>query len=186
MTPGSDSDASLVARARRGDGEAFGELVNRYLQPAYAVALSRLGEPADAEDVCQDAFLAALQRLEECRQPAQFGAWLLQIVRNRALDVRRYRGVRDAIPLEEDTAPSRGPDPERLAEEADLRDDLLDAMKELTDLQREVMLLYDFEGWSHREIAEKVGISEGSARVHLHNGRRALRARLAARHREEA
>ncbi len=186
MMARSESDAVLVGRARQGDGAAFGELVQRYLQPAYAVALSRLREPADAEDACQDAFVTALQRIDECRQPEQFGAWLLSIVRHRALDVRRYRSVRDALPLEEATAASSRATPEQEAEAADLREDLVEAMEVLTDLQREVLLLYDFEGWSHREIAEKVGISEGSARVHLHNGRRALRAQLAARYREEA
>ena len=181
-----ESYAALVGRVRRGDSEAFGVLVKRYLQPAYAVALARLGEPADAEDVAQDARIAALKRIEECRQPAQFGAWLLTIVRNRAEDVRRYRAVRAAAPLEPDTAVSGAASPEEEAESAEIRRDLLEAMTGLTDLQREVLLLYDFEGWSHREIGEKLGISEGSARVHLFNGRRALRARLADRYREGA
>jgi RNA polymerase sigma-70 factor, ECF subfamily len=186
MTDSSASDAVLVDRVRQGDAEAFGILVQRYLQAAYAVALSRIGEPAGAEDACQDAFLTALQRIEECRQPDQFGSWLLAIVRNRAHDVRRHRAVRDAAPLEEATAASPAASPLEDAQNAELRQDLLAAMTILTDLQREVLLLYDFEGWSHREIAEKVGISEGSARVHLYNGRRALRARLGKRYKEGA
>jgi RNA polymerase sigma-70 factor, ECF subfamily len=180
-----ESDAALVARARQGDSAAYGTLIQRYLHPAYAVALAGLGEPADAEDVCQDSFVTALKRIEECRQPDQFGAWLLAIVRNRARDYRRYRAVRFAVPLEDDTAASLSPDPEREAERAELRDDLLMALEVLTDTQREVLLLFDLEGWSHREIAEKLGISPESARVHLHNGRKALRLRLAGLHEEE-
>ena len=57
-------------------------------------------------------------------------------------------------------------------------------MQVLTDLQREVLLLFDFEGFSHREIADRLGISEGSARVHLHNGRKALREQLSSLHQE--
>lgn len=179
-----ESDASLVGRARQGDAEAFGSLVRRHLQAAYAVALARLGEPADAEDVCQDAFVQALERIDDCRQPDRFVAWLLTIVRNRALDHQRFQSIRRSVPL--DTAIIRSREsPERDLEGAEIRASLLEAMRGLTELQREVVLLYDFEGWSHREIAERLEISEGSARVHLHNGRKALRARLGAQHRED-
>ena len=173
-----ESDAVLVGRAQRGDAEAFELLVRRHLRAAYAVALAQLGEPADAEDVCQDAYITALQKIEDCRRPNQFGAWLLTIVRNRAHDYRRYRTLRDALPLDAATAASNGASPQRDAERSELRDELLRAMEVLTELQREVLLLFDFEGWSHKEIAQKLDISEGSARVHLHNGRRALRERL--------
>ncbi|MBX6365686.1 MAG: sigma-70 family RNA polymerase sigma factor [Gemmatimonadetes bacterium] len=179
-----DSDAVLVGRARQGDAEAFEALVRRHLRSAYAMALSRVREPADAEDVAQDAFLTALQRLEECRNPAQFGSWLLTIVRNKAMDVHRYRSVRDALPLERACEVSDGASPQREAERAELREDLLTALDGLTPLQREVILLYDIEGWSHKEISRRLGVSEGSARVHLHNARKALRARLGERHRE--
>lgn len=180
-----ESDAALVARARGGDGGAFETLVRRHLRPAYAVALAQLGEEADAHDAVQDAFVTALKRIEECRQPDQFGGWLLSIVRNRARDHRRYRAVRDALPLDAASEVAGRADPLQDAEDAELRRDLLGAMETLTELQREVILLYDFEGWSHREIGGRLGISDGSARVHLFNARRALRERLTERHREE-
>lgn len=180
------TDAILVERARRGDASAFDALVRRHLRAAYAVALARLGEPADAEDVCQDAFVTALQRLEDCRQPDRFAAWLLRIVRNRAHDCARGSAVREAAPLEIDSVPSGGASPLRETERSELKEDLLRAMAGLTELQREVLMLYDLEGWPHREIADRLGISEGSARVHLHNGRRALRARLVHRYGEGA
>jgi RNA polymerase sigma-70 factor, ECF subfamily len=179
-----ESDGALVGRARAGDPSAFEALVRRYMNAAYAVALARVGEPADAQDVCQEAWITALQRIEECRQPERFAAWFLAIVRNRAHDLRRYRGIRETLPLESaEHAPDRH-DPLKDAEAGEIRADLLEALRSATDLQREVMLLFDFEGWSHREIAEKLGISEGAARVHLHNGRKTVRARLAERHRE--
>ncbi len=86
--------AELVLRARRGDPTAFDELVRRHLRAAYVVALAVLGRPADADDIAQEAFVTALERLEDCRDPARFSGWLLQIVRNRAkhaLDKRRLR-----------------------------------------------------------------------------------------------
>jgi RNA polymerase sigma-70 factor (ECF subfamily) len=180
-----ESDAALVARARGGDGGAFETLVRRHLRSAYAVALAQLGEEADAQDAVQDAFVTALKRIEECRKPDQFGGWLLSIVRNRARDHRRYRTVRDALPLDAAGEAVSRADPLQDAENAQLREDLLQAVQTLTELQREVVLLYDLEGWSHREIGERLGISGGSARVHLFNARRVLRERLTARHREE-
>lgn len=181
-----ESDAALVARARGGDGAAFETLVRRHLRGAYAVALAQLGEEADAQDAVQDAFITALKRIEECRKPDQFASWLFSIVRNRARDHRRYRQVRDALPLDAASeAADRRAGPERDAENMELRGDLLAALNTLTELQREVILLYDVEGWSHKEIGAKLGISDGSARVHLFNARRALREKLTERHREE-
>ena len=179
-----ESDAVLVGRARGGDGLAFDALVRRHLRAAYAVALARLGEPADAQDVCQDAFVIALQRLEDCRDPERFSAWLLRIVRNRAHDFARGSAVRQALPLEAEELASPEPGPLRLTERSEIEADLLAALAGLPELQREVLMLYDLEGWSHREIAERLGISAGSARVHLHHGRRALRERLARRYGE--
>lgn len=177
-----ESDADLVERARQGDVLAFDALVRRHLPAAYAVALARLGERADAEDVCQDAFVTALRRIEECRQPARFSAWLLRIVRNRAHDHARAQAVRAAAPIGEMEIAAGTPGPLRLAERAELEADLLRALSTLPELQREVLMLFDIEGWSHREIAERLGISEGSARVNLHHGRRALRERFAGRY----
>src|SRR5438552_10937185 len=91
----SDSDALLVALTIEGDPQAFGELVRRHIRSAYAIALASLANPADAEDVCQDSFIVALQRLEECRDRARFAAWLFLIVRNRAQHYRRYRNMSD-------------------------------------------------------------------------------------------
>lgn len=180
----SESDAALVGRARGGDAAAFETLVRRHLNAAYAVALAQLGEEADAQDALQDAFVTALTRIEECRKPDQFASWLLSIVRNRARDHRRYRRVREALPLDAASEAAGRADPHRDAERSQLRDDLTAAMEGLTELQREVTLLFDIQGWSHREIAEALGISEGSARVHLFHARRALRERLSERHRE--
>jgi RNA polymerase sigma-70 factor, ECF subfamily len=167
-------DAALVDRARRGDAAAFEVLVRRYTRPAFAIALAVVREQADAEDVCQDAFIRALERLDDC-DPTRFGAWLLRIVRNRAHSVRRYLGVReatalDAIPLASDLA-----GPARETERARLREDLRAALGELREVQRQVVLLHDLEGWKHREIGALLDLPEGTVRAHLFHARRALR-----------
>lgn len=178
-------DAALVERARHGDAGAFEALVRRYTRPAYAVALAVVKEPADAEDVCQDAFVRALERLEECRDPGRFGAWFLRIVRNRAHSVRRYLGVRDAAPLDTLPLASETPGPQRETERSRLREDLLEALGDLTEVQRQVVLMHDLEGWKHREIGELMELPEGTVRAHLFHARRALRNHEAIRRSKE-
>src|SRR5919109_5464923 len=97
------TDAELVQRVRRGDRDAAGRLLERYMRGCRAVALAVAGTEADADDVCQDAFIAAIERIDECRHPERFGGWLLQIVRNRARNVVRERGGRRTLSLDVST-----------------------------------------------------------------------------------
>jgi len=170
-------DAGLVTRAREGDAAAFEELARRHYRAAYAIALAVLGNPMDAEDVCQEAFLRALRALESCRDPSRFAAWLGQIVRNsarNAWDARRVRSGPDA-----DLVDAEGPhDSARDSERRELAGRLLAAMEALTEAQRQVVLLHDLEGWTHRSIAEQLGVSEVMSRQHLFQARRSLRTRL--------
>jgi RNA polymerase sigma-70 factor (ECF subfamily) len=170
------SVAELVAHARRGDPAAFGELVRRHLRAAYAVALAVLGRPADADDVAQDAFVAALERLDDCREPARFSGWLLQIVRNRALHALEKRKLRDP---RDDAGDASAP---ATAGDVVLRAQLLAALATLTEVQREIVLLHDLDGWTHAELADALGLTEVNGRQHLFTARRALRAALEARH----
>jgi RNA polymerase sigma-70 factor (ECF subfamily) len=183
-------DVALVRRAREGDGDAFGMLVRRHLAAAHAAAYAVLRETEDAEDACQDAFVSALRRLEDCRPEEKFRPWLLAIVRNRAIDLRRRRQVRQADSLDEigdgASPPTRAVGPLRDAERADARDHLARAIATLTDVRREVVLLHDLEGWSHREIGTHLGLAEGTVRAHLFWARRDLRKRLSAEWRRES
>jgi RNA polymerase sigma-70 factor (ECF subfamily) len=176
-------DAALVVRARTGDAAAFGALVRRHLPAAYAVARSVVAERADAEDVCQDAFAAALAQLETCRPAEMFRGWLLQIVRNRAISLLRWQRVRTAAVLGdapgETDAPSAAESPLVGAERADLRARLNAALAALSDEHRTVVLLHDIQGWNHRDIAELLGVAEGTSRSALFYARRRLRTQLA-------
>jgi RNA polymerase sigma-70 factor (ECF subfamily) len=171
------SDVELVRRARKGEEVAFGLLVERYQRSAYAVALSVTGRHEDAEDAAQESFLVALDRLDECRSPERFGGWLMTIVRNRSKNLVRRESLRemDELPF---GAPSRIPAPDRTAEAAELRGMLREALSELPEVQRQVVLLHDLEGWKHREIAERLDLPCGTVRSHLHFARKSLRAAL--------
>ena len=179
-----DDVAELVRRTLLGDAGAAERLVKLHLGAAYAVALAVTREGADAEDVVQDAMVQALERLGEC-QPERFPGWLLRIVRNRALNHRRYLGVRAARPLAEAGDHPGRDSPARDAERAELRDRLSAGLEKLTAVQREVLLLHDLEGWKHREIAAALALPEGTVRHHLFHARRAMRAGLGVMIREE-
>lgn len=176
---GDPSDAELVRRVREGEEEAFGTLVDRYARAAYSVALSVTGTHHDAEDAAQEAFVAALERMEDCRDPERFGGWFLTIVRNRSRNLRRRESVRDGEELPE-SLPTVLRAPDRSAESAELRGELRRALAQLTQLQREIVLLHDLQGWKHKEIAERLEMPSGTVRSHLHHARKALRERLAA------
>lgn len=167
-------DAALVLRARGGDERAYGILVERYKRAAYVVALSVTKHHENAEDVAQTAFLVALRRLEDCRDPERFGGWLLSIVRNRARNLLRREGIRMTEEIPE-SAGSRLPGPERVYEQRELRRVLEAALERLTPVQREVVLLHDVQGWKHREIAERLEMPAGTVRSHLHFARKELR-----------
>jgi RNA polymerase sigma-70 factor (ECF subfamily) len=173
----------LVARAASGDGPAFGQLVRRHLSAAHAAARAVVREPADAEDACQDAFLAALVHIETCQPAYGFRAWLLQIVKRKALDLCRRRRVRAAAVLGsgadevELSAPTHeGPD--ALVERADTARQLSHALDALTEPQRSAILLHDVQGWSHGEIARRFGVAEGTSRARLFQARRRMREHL--------
>lgn len=180
-----EGDAVLVQRARSGDAAAFEALVRRHLRAAHAVALGVMVDQADAEDICQDAFIAALEQLDALTEPHRFGAWLLRIVRNRALSALRKRRVRATEPLEWAVRSASDSDPARDAARSALRDRLSVALDTLPEHQRQIVLLHDLEEWKHREIGELLGMPEGTVRHHLFLARRALRERLQADHEKE-
>ena len=177
--------AHLLGRAQGGDAAAMERLVRMHLGAAYAVALAVTRDPTEAEDVVQDAMVAALGRLGDVRGPGSFAPWLMQIVRNRGRNLLRSRAVRSALPLEHAEGRADGNSPLRDTERSEIRDRLTDGLATLPDVQREVVLLHDLEGWKHREIGESLGIPAGTVRYQLFNARRALRARLGAFLREE-
>ncbi len=170
-------DAELVTRTCAGDAGAFDALVRRHYRAAFAVALAHMGNRPDAEDVCHDAFVRAVERLDDCRTRSHFVQWLCAIVRNHARNTLARNNVRRASSIEHGTAPSAD-DSARDAELSDLRVRLEGALATLTPVQREVVLLHDLDEWTHESIAELIGTSAGMSRQHLFHARKHLRALL--------
>jgi RNA polymerase sigma-70 factor (ECF subfamily) len=172
------SDEGLVHRTLAGEQTAFAELVRRYRRAALARALAILGDPAEADDIAQEAFVHAYEQLATCRQPARFAAWFLTIVHRRSLNRLRTIRRRRLVPLE-DTIPDGDVEaPLHDLESADLRTRLLAALARLAPIQREIVLLADVEHWSHDRIAAATGVSVLMSRRHLSDARRRLRTLL--------
>ena len=173
-----DSDAlhdepGLVDRVRVGDSEAFAVLVERYAEQAFAVAYGFLQHPEDAEDLVQDAFIRALERIDTLRPGSAFGAWFYRLVVNSALNRRRYLARRRTYTIPPDARGSS--DPAGSANRAELRRRLAVALRSLPDELEMVVVLHDLEGFTHPEIGEMMGIPEGTSRSHLFRARRMLR-----------
>lgn len=169
--PGEVSRA--VAKAKQGDRQAIRFLYLRYADNIYGYARSIVRNDHDAEDVVQQVFtrmLTAIQNYEERSVP--FSAWLLRIAHNMSIDhIRRRSSV-----CEE---PEVIAAPETPASETHhLRESIRDALAELPDPQREIVILRHLAGLSPREIADRLGRSEDSVHGLHHRGRRALQAAL--------
>lgn len=170
-------DALLVERVLGGDADAYGELVERHMRRAFSIAYRILEHREDSEDVVQDAFLRALERIESLDRGRPFGPWLYRIVINQALNFRRARSVRATAPLS-GAAPSDERAPDDAAADAVLRRQLRAALDELPERQRLMVELSELEGLKSTEIGEILEIPAGTVRWHLHEARRTLRAIL--------
>jgi len=175
--PTSD-DVALVRQVRRGDAAAFDSLVRRHLQQAFAVAYRILGQREDAEDLVQDAFVAALEHIDSFDERREFVPWLLRIVANRAINARRYRERRrtEEIPADAATA-TRSPAAD--VEQRELEGRMRQALAALPERQRTIVQLSGFEGLNSTDIGEILNIPAGTVRWELHQARQALRATLA-------
>ena len=173
------TDAELARRASGGDGDAFGVLVERYGLPARRVARAVLGPGDDADDAVQDGFIAAWRAIDRFDPERSFRPWLTRIVANAALDLLRRRKVRRAVAVPE-TVESPGIPPDRAADSALLRERLHEALGGLPERQRIAVVLFDAEGYGHADIAEILGVPEGTVRSYVFHARRALRRALGA------
>jgi RNA polymerase sigma-70 factor (ECF subfamily) len=167
------SDGYLVARARDGYLDAYEMLVQRHSVMAYRVALRLCGDHHDAEDIAQEALIAAWQNLDRFRADSSFSTWLYQIVTRRALNkVTRGRVADPANLLDEAADP--GTETAAQAERNLAVDAVSDALVALPFPQRAVIVLHHFEGLSYAEVAEVTRSSVPAVRSHLFRARRTL------------
>lgn len=177
------SEAELIARARQGDGDAFGELVERYQSVVYRTALAALRSPEEAEDVAQESFVAAYKKLAAFRGEATFKTWLLAITWRRALDRRKSvgEGLRrfvnsDGWLFPEHAAPGRSQ--EEILIEKDRRDRVRRLVRSLPARFRDVLLLMATGDYTFEQAARLLGVPVGTAKWRATEGRRLLKKKL--------
>jgi RNA polymerase sigma-70 factor, ECF subfamily len=184
------NEAELIKSVCGGEHEAFYELVRPYERMIYATAISVVKNPADAEEVCQEAVLKAFSNLSSFRAESKFSTWLVQITYNEArMKLKKarphlYESIDDRQQNEEgdywpkDYADWR-PIPSEVLEESEVRQAVQDAINSLESIYREVLILRDVQRLSIKETTAILGISEASVKTRLHRARLLLRDSLA-------
>jgi len=167
--------SALVRRAQAGDRAAFERLYQDHVGRIYALCLRLTGDPEEAMERTQDAFVRAWHGLGSFRGDAAFSTWLHRLAVNVVLTERRSIGRRErrVSAAAADVGPAYEPAPR-----AGLGVDLERAIAGLPPGARAVFVLYDVEGYGHQEIAQMTGIAAGTSKAQLHRARRLLREAL--------
>jgi RNA polymerase sigma-70 factor (ECF subfamily) len=157
-----DDDATLMRRHVDGDPDAFGEIVRRHRDRMWAVAVRTLGNPDDAADALQDAFVNAFRRAATFRAESAVTTWLYRIVVNACLDRVRRTAARPVAELTDDVEVSPpGSDP---GTQTALRLDVQAALATLPPEQRVPLVLVDMEGYAVSEVAQMLGCPVGTVK----------------------
>lgn len=174
------SDAELIARAQRGDEEAFAALFEGHKRRVYSLCLRMTGDTAEAEDLAQEAFLQLFRKVATFRGESAFSTWLHRLVVNVVLMHLRKKGLQQVSLDEPDSSQDEpvkreyGDDDKRLLHSID-RITLSRAIDGLPPGYRAVLVLHDVEGYEHNEIAQILNCSVGNSKSQLHKARLKLR-----------
>lgn len=171
-----------IARAQQGDQEAFEQLVRLYEKRIYALALRMCGNPEDAAEAAQEAFLAVWQGLPFFRGESSFSTWLYRLASNACVDLLRREGRHrqaagpslddeEASPSVADTAPG----PQEAAEHQELRSQIQAGLDALSPEHRQVLILREIHQLSYEEIARTLELDLGTVKSRISRGRRQLR-----------
>ena len=165
-----------IARAKKGDAEAFEFLVSTYETSVYRLALRMCGNTHDAEEVAQEAFVAAWKGLPSFRGESKFSSWLYQLTTNAAIDfLRREKRHRGATPIEDEVDLAAPGTPQQAAEESEVRQALQQALDALSPEHRQIFLLRQMRQLSYEEIGRLLGLESGTVKSRLSRAKKQLR-----------
>lgn len=189
MIMSQQDDLLLVKALHRGEPTACEDLVKRYSQKVYNVALRLTGHPSEAEEVLQETFINACKGAEAFRGSSSLGTWLYRIATNNGLMLLRQRKT-ETVPIESENGDEDGNirpallqdwdwNPETVTLSSELRQVMDEAVTSLPESLQTAFVLRDLEGLSTQEAAEVLGISPNNLKVRLHRARLMLREQLA-------
>jgi RNA polymerase sigma-70 factor (ECF subfamily) len=188
----SELERSLLRRLRDRDERAFRELLELHRDRVYNITFRMLGNRAEAEDVAQEVFISVFKTIDQFREESKFSTWLYRVAVNHCKNRIKYlarRHDRDRDELDETThthqangaatgVPVRAAQPDRALEGAQMEKLLQEAIGNLDDDHRVVVVLRDVEDLSIEEICEITGLPDGTVKSRLHRARLALRKKL--------
>ena len=181
MTP--EHEKHCIERVLQGDANAFEHLVHAYEKNVYNLALRSLGNPQDAEDVTQEAFLKAYRSLSSFRGDSKFSVWLYRIVSNLCLDLLRAKQRRpvQSLTVENDEGEvdeleisDEHFSPEKLLDRKLTRESVQRGLASLPDDSRQILLLRELQGMSYEEIGETLGLEPGTVKSRIFRARKKL------------
>lgn len=186
-----DDDYSLVRKAQAGDQRAFGTLVERYQRKAYAVALGLVKDKEEALDVAQEAFIKVYKYLDHFKGDSSFYTWLYRITVNICIDRRRKKGADPGDQVEFDEAVKQeaegeagvlgtrlGSNPQKAALRAELMQKIEQALEQIPEKHRAILLLREVEGMSYEDLAETLKIRKGTVMSRLFHARKKMQSLL--------
>ena len=187
-------DKEIISRCKQGDTDAFGQLVDRYQQRVYNIAFRMTNNHEDALDLAQESFLRVYRALASYKGESAFGTWVFRIASNVCLDELRKKKRQPLIALSTDAlmpgeegdypieiAAGEGHSPEQQLLRGEMRREITQALGQVSEEHRLVLVLRDIEGYSYDEIAEMVGVNVGTIKSRLNRARLALREVLTVR-----
>ncbi|MBL9043991.1 MAG: sigma-70 family RNA polymerase sigma factor [Myxococcales bacterium] len=177
----------MVERCRQGDQRAFRTLVERYQRKVFSLAFGLLKDPDEARDISQEAFLKAHRHIGSFQGTASFYTWLYRITVNLCIDRKRKVGRGSEVELDERlshrqvgspadvlSAQKLSFNPQRVAQSSELRHRILEALAQLSEQHRAVLVLREVEGLSYKEIADSMDCPEGTVMSRLFHARRQM------------
>lgn len=186
-----DDDYSLVRRAQAGDQQAFAQLVERYQRKAFAVALGLVKDREEAMDVAQEAFVKVYKYLDHFKGDSSFYTWLYRITVNICIDRRRRKGADPGEQVEFDEAVRQesegelgvlgtrlGSNPQKAAMRAELAEKIQEALEQIPEKHRAILLLREVDGMSYEDLAKTLKIRKGTVMSRLFHARKKMQSLL--------
>ncbi|GAB4157929.1 MAG: RNA polymerase sigma factor [Planctomycetota bacterium] len=171
------TDSELGREMQQGSEQAYTEVVERFIRPVYSVCIRCLRDPTDAQDATQDVFMRVFKGLSTFDPARPLSSWIFRIAYNRCMDYLKKRGRNLEIPIEDIEVPIEEEQPPLIGEPQDgkLRKLMWDALDDISEQNRMILLFKYRFGMKNPEIAEALGITENNLRVRLHRAKHELR-----------